>query len=402
MSITLLLDLDDTLLGNDVHTFLPEYMGAFARHVSDLISPADFLHAMQLGTQAMIFNRRSDCTLQEAFEGAFFTRVKVDPGDFYALADRYYEEIFPTLRRLTTPFPGAVAMVDDAVRRGARLAITTNPLFPRTANLQRLDWAGLSADKYPFEVIGGFESFHFAKPDPAFYAEALAKMGWPSGPIIVVGDDLERDIRAGNQLGLQTYWLNKPGMTLPKDAAVPAAEGDHMELTRLLDSAAPEDLEPDFSSPTACIAILRSTPAVLDTLTRDLPTPVWRLTPRPGEWSLTEITCHLHDVEEEVNLVRLRRLLDTHNPFLAGQDTDRWVEERNYSQCDGRQELVAFFQRRIEVLQILEELPEEDWQRPARHAIFGPTRLIELVRIMAAHDRLHVQQIFSLVNSGLD
>lgn len=402
MSVTLLLDLDDTLLGNDINTFLPEYMGSFARFVSGLVNPADFLHAMRLGTEAMIANRQPDCTLQKAFEGAFFSRLKVDPVEFYQYADRFYQEIFPNLRRLTDAWSGAVELVDKAIDRRDRLAVTTNPLFPRVANLQRLSWAGLAADSRVFEVIGSFEKFHFAKPDPAFYAEALAYMGWPAGPVIVVGDDLERDVRAGSRLGLKTYWLNTTGAVLTNGAVPPSAQGDHAGVYRWIDTAAAENLEPDYSTPDACLAVLRSTPAALDTLTRDLPAQVWKLAPGAGEWSLTEIACHLRDVEAEVSLVRLQKLLETHNPFLAGQDTDRWAEERDYTRTDGRGAMREFFQSRMEVVRILEGLSADDWQRPARHAIFGPTRLIELVGIMAAHDRLHIRQVMSVLAFDLE
>jgi hypothetical protein len=35
----------------------------------------------------------------------------------------------------------------------------------------------------------------------------------------------------------------------------------------------------------------------------------------------------------------------------------------------------------------------------ARHAIFGPTHLSELVNIIAGHDILHVQQVYAALQS---
>jgi hypothetical protein len=37
-------------------------------------------------------------------------------------------------------------------------------------------------------------------------------------------------------------------------------------------------------------------------------------------------------------------------------------------------------------------------RRTARHAIFGPTHLKELVGINAGHDRLHLQQVKKTIN----
>jgi hypothetical protein len=40
------------------------------------------------------------------------------------------------------------------------------------------------------------------------------------------------------------------------------------------------------------------------------------------------------------------------------------------------------------------KLELEEWLRPARHAIFGPTNLNELASIIVRHDRMHVRQAF--------
>jgi hypothetical protein len=98
-------------------------------------------------------------------------------------------------------------------------------------------------------------------------------------------------------------------------------------------------------------------------------------------------------VDSEVNLPRLRKVIKDSNPFLSGQDTDPWAETRKYQLQDGMQALHDFTQSRIELLGLLENLAAEDWNRHARHSIFGPTNLRELVNIIAGHDILHVQQV---------
>jgi hypothetical protein len=47
---------------------------------------------------------------------------------------------------------------------------------------------------------------------------------------------------------------------------------------------------------------------------------------------------------------------------------------------------------------LLEDLPQEGWNLHARHAIFGPTNLKELVNIIAGHDILHVQQVYKAIH----
>jgi len=393
LSPILLLDLDDTLLQNNVDDFLPQYLGAFSKHTSVCIEPQQFIKALLAGTQAMTDNRCSGRTLKESFETTFYPLAGVEASVFEPLADQFYAEIFPRLRPLTKPIPQSIQMIQAAVERGYRLVIATNPLFPRTAILQRLAWANLPPDQYPFEVITSYETFHFTKPAAEYYAEILARLGWPAEPVIVVGDDLERDISAGRQLGLPAYWLGKPGLE-PVNGSAPTQTGTIEDLIPWLEQASPQLLQAEYNNTVAWLAILRSTPAALDGFCRSLGDFDWTARAHPDEWSLTEILCHLRDVDRDVNLPRMRKLLAETNPFLSGEDTDRWAEVRKYCLQDGAESLRQFVAVREELVNLLESLAAADWQRPARHAIFGPTRLQELVSIIAAHDRVHMEQVY--------
>lgn len=390
---TLLFDLDDTLLSNNIDAFLPAYLQAISIAVHPLVSPDNLVSSLMEGTRRMVQNRRPDRTLQETFAGSFYptigaTREKLEP-----VFDRFYLRDYPALNHLTRLKPEAVRLVESAVERGYRLAVATNPLFPRTAICQRLEWAGLPSSKIPFEVISSYETFHFSKPDPAYFAELLGQMGWPEGPVVVIGDNLENDIRAARLLGLPAFWVTRPNITQPIGPLGPTASGRIRDFLPWLESTPPEQLLPDYNKLAAMLAILRATPAVFDTQLRVLKRRAWNIRPRPGEWAPNEILCHLRDVDQEVNLPRLQKIIQEDNPFLPGMDTDPWAEERHYLHQDGAQALRSFTAARLKMLSLLEGLSPKDWQRTARHAILGPTRLEELVSITAAHDRLHVRQL---------
>jgi FMN phosphatase YigB (HAD superfamily) len=393
LSLTLLFDLDNTLLKNDIDAFLPQYLKAFARHIAGQIDPDLFVKALLAGTQAMGHNRQPDCTLREAFEAVFYPMLGVRPETFEPLAEEFYSQVFPTLRRLTQPEPEAVALVETCIARGYRMAVATNPMFPNLAVAQRLAWADLPADEYPFEIVASYETFHFAKPQPAFFTELLARLGWPAGPVALVGDDLKRDVAGGRRAGLAVYWIAQPGVQAPDGPDGPSASGKLGDLLSWIDAVPAEALRPDTRQPQSLLANLYSTPAALDGLCRDLPEAAWSFQPQPGEWGLTEIVCHLRDVEQEVNLPRVRRMLGESNPFISGEDTDPWAERRGYRYQDGLQALNQFTQARLELIALLERMPPDCWQAPARHAIFGPTTLLEVVRILTAHDRAHIQQV---------
>jgi len=144
--------------------------------------------------------------------------------------------------------------------------------------------------------------------------------------------------------------------------------------------------------------VLKSTPAAIDTLRRKVTAPQkWHHKPYDNEWNATEIICHLRDVEIEVNLPRIVKITSEENPFLSGFSTDDWAEQREYNRQDPFKALADFIQARVEVIQLLEELDAGGWNRPARHAIFGPTILQELAGFISQHDKNHIQQIYPLL-----
>jgi hypothetical protein len=125
----------------------------------------------------------------------------------------------------------------------------------------------------------------------------------------------------------------------------------------------------------------------------------WAWRPAPAEWNLTEVCCHLRDVELEVHQLRFRALIATENIFISGATPDDWVKERGYEKENGRFALNTFLQFRQETLALLTDLDATLWQRQGRHAFFGPTSMHEILDLVVSHDEAHWQQIQKLVVS---
>lgn len=397
MTLTLLIDLDDTLLSNDFGNFLPVYLTSLGDHLARYAAPEQLIPKLLDATQRMIQNKRPDRNLKEIFDHAFYPSLGLEIEDMQEAFDVFYADVFPTLQRLTCVRPEAVELVEQILAQGNRVVIATNPLFPRTAIMQRLDWAGISPQKYPLSLITSYETFHFTKPNPAYFAEILARLGWPEGAVVMIGDDLQNDIFASRRLGLPAFWITSTDAPTPKPDA-PTESGSLADFLNWLDTTSLEELQPEYNSPDALLAIMLATPAALDSMIDGLPIISWTERPQPREWSLTEIICHLRDVDSKVNIPRLKKVIQESNPFLPGMDTDLWAEEHQYISQDGQSAITAFTTARMQLLEILEDFNQDDWHRPARHAIFGPTNLMELISITAGHDRLHIHQIHRVLN----
>ena len=148
------------------------------------------------------------------------------------------------------------------------------------------------------------------------------------------------------------------------------------------------------------LAILRSTPAALTGLLEPLAPAAWTTRPAAHEWSLTEILCHMRDVEREVDQPRIDLILNQPEPFIPARMPDEWAKERSYQTQDGPSALREFTAARLETLTMLLGLAPAQWSRKARHAILGPTMLQELVGFNAEHDRLHIQQVWKTLGAS--
>jgi FMN phosphatase YigB (HAD superfamily) len=387
MSLTLLLDLDDTLLTTNLHAFVPAYFQALSQHLSVHISPQVMLPALISGMSVMNESEDPTRTLEEVFESKFYEQVGVPKQDLVEAFEDFYDNIFPTLAAHTTQRQEAVALIKWALACGHRVAIATDPFFPRKATLYRIRWAGLDPDE--LELISTFEHFHFSKTHPAYFAEILGRLGWPEGPVLMVGNDVNRDLMPAHRLGLATYWINGDADSGP---GFELGRGTLADLRLWLESVNLSALEPSFKSKDAIIAILTSTPAVLRSLTVSLIDDQWRHEPSPEDWAMNEIICHLRDTEREIHTMQLNLMLERSGAFIPRPETGIWANEREYLNVHGHSALFEFASARLELLKKVKEQSEEMWSRKARHAIFGPTNFQEVLGFVADHDRLHIQQ----------
>ncbi|HAD06259.1 MAG TPA: hypothetical protein DCE76_03785, partial [Anaerolineaceae bacterium] len=72
MTITVLFDLDDTLLENDIQPFIQRYFEMLANALADSISPAQFQRAMQQAVYAMLSKKLPAGTLENTFDQIFY------------------------------------------------------------------------------------------------------------------------------------------------------------------------------------------------------------------------------------------------------------------------------------------------------------------------------------------
>jgi len=394
MSLTLLFDLDDTLLDTNIETFVPAYFQSLSEYLAPHVSVNVMLPALISGMRLMLDSEDPSQTLQDVFEDDFYKNLGIPKTDLVDVFEDYYEHIFPRLESITDRRPVAAPLIDWACFNGYRIAIATDPFFPRKATYHRLRWAGLDPEQ--FEVVSTFENFHFSKTHVAYYAEILGQLGWQEGPVLMVGNDVERDLAPAHQLGLKTYFIDGDYASSPN---FETGRGTLADLRPWLESTDLSTLEPSFKSPEAVLAILQSTPAVLQSISSTLAKELWGHEPSQNDWAMNELACHLRDTEREIHQLQLNLMLAHSDAFIPRPDTSVWASERDYLHVDGVLALQEFTSARMETLNLIKNSDGAVWSRKARHAIFGPTDFLEVCSFMADHDRMHVQQAWKTLKS---
>ncbi len=391
MTLTLLLDLDDTLLNTNLESFVPAYFQALAKEFAPQIAPQLMIRALVSGMQRMSESEDFSHTLQQVFDAEFYAQVNIPREALETATENFYATIFPTLEGLTSKRPEAKPFIDWAFSQGFRMAIATDPLLPRQTTYQRLRWAGFEPEQ--FELVTTFDHFHFSKTHPAYYAEILGRMGWPEGPVLMVGNDLDRDIRPAQRLGLATYHVD--GGPVSSLAPGAGASGSLANLRPWIESTDLGTLTPSLKSIDSVLGIISATPAVLNGMSTGLDALAWFREPTPDDWAITEIICHMRDTEREIHQMQIKLFMEQKDPFIPRPDMGIWASQRDYLHENGLSALKEFNDARRETLNLLKEIGSDGWGIDARHAIFGPTNFLEVVGFMSDHDKMHIQQVWS-------
>lgn len=394
MTLTLLLDLDDTLLDTNLESFVPAYLQALSQQFDRFCSSGRTIRSLLAGMSAMNANEDPRRTLKAVFEDEFYGNLGIDKEAVNEALNDFLKRVFPGMADLTRQKPDAISFVRWAESEGIRMAIATDPLFYREAVEERIRWAGF--DPGQFALLSSADDFHFTKSHTAYYAEMLGRLGWQDGPVVMAGNDFNRDMIPARRLGLSTFLVeadSTPG------GGEDAGRGTLTDLRMWIESADPSVLEPSVKTRDGILGILPATPAVLQSMSAPLTGEQWSHEPVPGDWSMNEIVCHLRDTEREVHALQLDLLIEKPEAFIPRPESGVWASERNYLSEDGAAAIDGFVSARLDIINRLKSLPEDIWSRKARHAIFGPTDFLEIMGFVADHDRLHLQQAWKTLQS---
>ncbi len=222
-----LFDLDGTLLDIDIDEFLGTYFNALGPVVVEVIGgdPQSGIRAIMAATREMIASHPGR-TNEEVFAEAFSTVSGVELGpESWARFDRFYADVFPSLRGPVGPAAGAAEAIAKAQELGMKTVVATNPIFPAVAIRERMSWAGIA--DVPFDLVTTYEIMHAAKPDLEYYRSIAETIQCDPCECLMVGDDAMLDMVAAD-IGMATFYVG------PDPAPAADYVGTLTELVTLL------------------------------------------------------------------------------------------------------------------------------------------------------------------------
>ncbi len=210
-------DLDGTLLPLDIDEFCKYYFGLLAAKMAPHgYEPKRFVNAILSGTKQMYKNdgtRKNEEAFWADFCADFGERAREDIPIF----DEFYQNEFDKAKSACGFDRQAAPTVQACREMGLRVAIATNPLFPRIATYKRLCWAGV--DPETVEFFTTYEDSCFCKPNPAYFREVAARLGLAPEECLMVGNDVGEDMAAAKAgmrvfLLVNDYLINKTGESI--------------------------------------------------------------------------------------------------------------------------------------------------------------------------------------------
>ncbi len=114
--------------------------------------------------------------------------------------------------------------------------------------------------------------------------------------------------------------------------------------------------------------------------------------PAAGEWSVLELVGHLVDAEM-VMAARYRWTVSQDAPPLLGYDQDQWVARLRHNEDQPDELLALFSAMRAANLRLWRRSTAEDRERVAMHSERGPESYGLMFRMLAGHDRFHLNQM---------
>jgi len=235
-----LFDLDNTLILYDEMELLKRYFPSISSKFADIIPPDRFAERLMKATFEM---HKNDGTIlnRDAFLNVFCEGIDRPRQEIWERFEDFYANDFDKFREIVT-VPDHARDVFLSIRsKNLKIVIATNPVWPLSAQMARLSWAGLG--DIDFELVTNIDNMTYCKPQIGYYREICSKIGEKAEGCLMVGDDPANDMVVA-KIGMKTY------LTLD---SINHVESPRQLSKRVIGNTTEGIPQPDFKGPLSCV-----------------------------------------------------------------------------------------------------------------------------------------------------
>ena len=200
----ILFDLDGTLLPLNQDVFMQEYFGGLAKKMAPYgYQPEKLIETIWLGTKAMVKNDGKK-TNEEVFWDVFASVYGDEAKAHEKVFEEFYKTDFQKVKKSTSFNEKSQKTIEELNKLGFKMALATNPLFPRIATESRIKWAGVEKDY--FKLITTYENSRHCKPNPEYYLDIAKFLNVHPQECLMVGNDVTEDMIA-KEVGMKVFLI---------------------------------------------------------------------------------------------------------------------------------------------------------------------------------------------------
>ena len=198
-----LFDMDGTLLPMEHKVFMNGYFKMILGVFSSFGDDANTVFAgFMKGIEAMNSTDGSQSN-KETFWKVFSKHISGNVDDYMRASDEFYYGDFVKAKQFTSGNLLAKRAVELARGNGRKVALATNPMFPRHAQLERISWVGLG--EQDFDLVTDYDSDSHVKPQKEYYLSVCQRLGVAPKECLMIGNDESDDMMGASMAGMDCF-----------------------------------------------------------------------------------------------------------------------------------------------------------------------------------------------------
>ena len=197
----ILIDLDNTMVLFNEPEFYKRYFPAISDFFDELC-PRESLKSRLVKAVMALRNNPEKRNNKEIFLEQFIGDNPINSEVVWERFVAFYQTAYPNIEVDPEPPDGLHEILDALSRKGLKLVVATNPIFPPSAPLTRMGWVGI--DPGMFHLVTHLENMTSVKPKGGYYRQIAEMIEVTPSECLMVGNDPVNDMAAG-AVGMGTY-----------------------------------------------------------------------------------------------------------------------------------------------------------------------------------------------------